>query len=163
MLFVLGIIGILSAIATPQMLRARQSAGATSAIGSLRAISSAQLTFALTCGGGFYAPKMSTLGNPPPGSTEPFIAGGLGTADTAIKSNYRFQMSATAWAGAPASCNGLAAGSTGQGFKASADPTEPDNPRFFAINANTAVFEHTASLAAIMPEVGDPPIGHVLQ
>ena len=55
-LFVCAMIGVLSTIALPRMLIAKQSAGAASAIGSLRTIHSAQLTFALTCGAGFYAP-----------------------------------------------------------------------------------------------------------
>ena len=74
LLFVCGIVGLLSSIALPRLTQARQSAGASSAIGSMRAINSAQLTFALTCGAGFYAPNLTTLGTAPPGSTEPFIA-----------------------------------------------------------------------------------------
>ena len=63
MLFVCGLIGIISIIAMPRLLLARQSANAASAIATMRAIDSAQLTFALTCGGGFYAPKLTTLGH----------------------------------------------------------------------------------------------------
>ena len=40
-------------------------------------------------------------------------------------------MSAAPYPGRAGSCNGLAAGSAGQGFFAGADPTEPTNPRFF--------------------------------
>ena len=68
LIFVCGIIGLLASIALPRLLAAQQSAGAASAIGSMRAINSAQLTFALTCGSGFYAPDLPTLGTPPPGS-----------------------------------------------------------------------------------------------
>ena len=77
-LFVCAIIGVLATIALPRMLLARQSAGAASAIGSLRALHSAQLTFALTCGGGFYAPNLTTLGRAPVGSPEGFISPNLG-------------------------------------------------------------------------------------
>src|SRR5262249_1291337 len=66
--FVHGALGVRSAIAFPRLLLACQSAGAASALGSLRSISSAELTFALTCGGGFYAPSLPDLGTPPPGS-----------------------------------------------------------------------------------------------
>src|SRR5437016_5205183 len=107
------------------MLLAKQAAGSASAIGSMRAINSAELTYALTCGGGFYAPNLTTLGTAPAGSMEPFISGGLGDANTVTKSGYVIQLSATAFGAAPASCNGVSAGVAGQGYKASADPSEP--------------------------------------
>src|SRR5438045_6296494 len=98
MIFVTGIIGLLMTIAMPRLIMAKQSAGASSAIGSMRAIGSAQLTYALTCGAGFYAPSLSTLGTPPPTSREPFISPGLGSADTIIKATYTIQMTATPFA-----------------------------------------------------------------
>ena len=163
LLFVCGIVGLLSSIALPRLTQARQSAGASSAIGSMRAINSAQLTFALTCGAGFYAPNLTTLGTAPPGSTEPFIARSLGSANTVVKSVYQIQLSAEPFSGAPASCNGLAADEAGRGFKAAADPTDPENKRHFATNANNNIFEDASSLWAVMPEAGDPPSGHVLR
>jgi hypothetical protein len=78
------------------------------------------------------------------------------------KSNYVVQMSATPFAGAPSSCNGLAAGAAGQGYKAAADPTEPTNPRFFATNANNVIYEDVATLFPAMPESGQPASGHIL-
>src|SRR5437867_4241751 len=106
LIFVCGIIGIIASIALPRLTLAKSAAGSASAIGSMRAINSAQLTFALTCGAGFYAPNLTTLGIAPVGSNAPFIGGGLGAADTVVKSNYRVQVEATPWAGSPASCNG---------------------------------------------------------
>lgn len=162
-LFVCGIIGILSGIAVPRLLLARQSANAASAIGTLRTISSSQLTYALTCGSGFYAPNLTTLGTKPPGSTESFISGDMGSADTIQKSGYVFQMAAAAFPGSPSTCNGLAAGTAGGGFRAGADSVEPTNVRFFAINASSAIYEDTSTLFAAMPESGPPPTGHILQ
>jgi hypothetical protein len=120
------------------------------------------LTFALTCGGGFYAPDLPTLGNPPPGSREPFITSGLSTAATIDKAGYTIQMAATPYAGSPPSCNGVAAGGTGQGFVAGADPNASGNFRFFATNANNVIYENNASLYAVMPEVGAPAVGQIL-
>src|SRR5690348_13844698 len=136
MLFVIGLIGVLSAIAFPRLLLARQTAGAASALGSLRAISSAELTFALTCGAGFYAPTLPALGTPPPGSTEAFITSGLAMANSVTRSGYTIQLTGTAFAGAPDTCNGLGAGVASQGYKAGADPVVPDVPRYFAINSS---------------------------
>src|SRR5262249_56677898 len=102
MIFVTGVIGLLCCIAMPRLLMAKQSAGAASAIGSMRAIGSSQLSYALTCNGGFYAPTLSRLGTPPPGSNEPFIRPDLGSAGTIVKSRYTIQITATPVAGPPA-------------------------------------------------------------
>lgn len=162
LIFVCGLIGLLCGIALPRLLLAKQAAGAASAIGSMRAINSAELTYALTCGSGFYAPNLTTLGTPPPGSNEAFIAPGLGVADVVQKSGYSIRVDATAFAGAPSTCNGLAPGAAGQGFRAAADSQEPTNIRFFATNANALIFEDDASLFAAMPEIGEPSSGHPL-
>jgi hypothetical protein len=159
LIFVCGIIGLLCGIALPRMLLAKQQANASSAIASMRAIGSAQLTFALTCGGGFYAPNLTTLGMAPVGSREAFIGGGLGEADTVTKSGYIMKVDAAPYAGAPASCNGLSAGEAGQGFIATADAAEPGNPRFFGTNADAQIYVHSASLSAVMPETGEPMVG----
>src|SRR5579864_8148180 len=88
LIFVCGIIGLLASIALPQLALAKNAAGAASAVGSMRALSSAQLTFALTCGGGFYAPKLTVLATAPPGAVEGYVGGGLGDSDTVVKSGY---------------------------------------------------------------------------
>ena len=160
LLFVCGIIGLLASIALPSMLKAKQSAAGASAIGSMRSINSAELTFALTCGNGFYAPDLPTLGVPPTGSREPFLGGGLTRSATVLKTGYSFTLEGTPYSAAPASCNGLAVGDAAQGFIAVADPTEPTNPRFFGTNASGALYEHTASMYTLMPEVGEPSTGH---
>jgi type II secretory pathway pseudopilin PulG len=163
LIFTVGIIGVLASIAVPGLLTAKQSAGAASAVGAMRAISSAELTFALTCGAGFYAPNLTTLGTPPAGSREAFIGASLAQSDSVTKAGYLIQLSATPFVGAPGSCNGLGAGEAGQAYKAGADPTAPTNVRFFATNANAQIFEDSATLFAGMPEVGDPAAGHILK
>ena len=162
LVFVCGIIGVLCSIALPKLLLAKQMAGAASAIGSMRAINSGQLTFALTCGSGFYAPNLSTLGRAPAGSNEPYISGGLGVSDTVIKSNYVIQMTSVAYPGAPGTCNGLGPGEAGQGFRAAADPAGPGNIRFFGTNANNLIYEDSSTLFLVMPEIGNPTAGRPL-
>lgn len=162
MLFVCGLIGVISAIGLPRLLLAKQAAGAASAIGSLRAINSGQLTFALTCGAGFYAPSLTALGDAPPGSSEAFLSSNLTSGDTVLRSGYSIQVEGTPYENAPASCNNLAAGETAQGFKAAADPTDVENTRYFATNVDGQMYEHNASLWGGMPEVGEPAAGHVL-
>lgn len=163
LLFVCAIIGIISAIALPRLVMAKQSAGAASAIGSLRAIGSGELTFALTCGGGFYAPSLTALGTPAVGSQAAYISPNLSIADTVSRSGYVLQVSTEAFAGAPASCNGLGAGATGQGFKAGADAIDSTNFRYFSSNASGQIYEHTSTLFSETPEFGAPDTGHLLQ
>src|SRR3982074_3077550 len=105
----------------------------------MRAINRGQLTFALTCGSGFYAPNLTTLGKAPPGSNDGYIAGGLGFSDTVTKSNYVIMMTSAASPGSPGSCNGLGVGEAGQGFRAAAAPASAGNTRFFGTNANSLI------------------------
>jgi hypothetical protein len=159
LIFVCGIIGVLAGISIPRLTTAKDAANSASAIGSMRAINSGQLVFALSCAGGFYAPNLLTLGTAPPGTTEAFVGGGLGAANTVTKSGYLIQLSATGYGGSPASCNGLAGGGAGQGFKAAADPAASENPRFFGTNADGLIYQSTSSLFGVMPETGVPPQG----
>ena len=164
LLFVCGIIGLLSGIALPRLIAAKGSAMSASAISTLRVLTSAQVTFAITCGNGFYAPSLTTLGVPPPGTTDGFIKGDLAAADTITKSGYQFQVFATPFAGAPDTCNAIGPGLTGLAFKVGGDPLDVgNNQRFFATNAGSTIWEDQASLFAAMPEYGEPASGHPLQ
>ena len=88
LLIVVAIIGIIAAIAVPGLLRARMSGNEASAIGSLRAINSAQSIYAGSCGAGFYADTLSGLGTPPTvGGGDGFIGTDL-SADPSVKSSY---------------------------------------------------------------------------
>ena len=155
-----GIIGLLSSIALPRLLLAKQAAGAASAIGSMRTINSAQLTFALTCGNGFYAPNLTTLGTPPPGSNEPFISAGLGAADTVIKSGYTIQLEGDCRFRRASGVQrpGRRGGRRRASGRRRSDRSRT-NPRFFATNANGTIYEARRALCADMPEVGEPPSG----
>jgi Tfp pilus assembly protein PilE len=164
LLFVCGIIGILSGIALPRLMTARGAAQTSSAIASMRVIGSSQVSFAITCGSGFYAPSFTSLARPSTGTTAGFIEGDLASADTVIKSGYTIQMSLTPYGGAPDTCSALGPGVTGQAFKAGADPLDVvNNVRYFAINAGNSIWEDRSSLWATMPEFGDPASGFTLR
>src|SRR5262249_31212180 len=117
LLFVCGIISLLCGIAMPRLLTARGSAMSASAISTLRVIHSAEVAFAITCGSGFYAPSLSTLGKAPVGQAEGFVKGDLAAADIVVKSGYQFQISSTPFGGAPDTCNTIGAGLTGLAYK----------------------------------------------
>src|SRR5260221_7508503 len=103
LLIVVAIIGIIAAIAVPGLLRARISGNEASAIGSLRAISSAQSTFAASCANGLYAPGLDTLGSGPSGGSA-FISPDLTQGPTVTKSGYSVSVTGTATTGSTA-CN----------------------------------------------------------
>ncbi len=63
LLIVVVIIGIIAAIAIPNLLAARRSANEGSAISSLRTLHGAQMTYNATSGNGDFAPAMTDLAN----------------------------------------------------------------------------------------------------
>jgi type II secretory pathway pseudopilin PulG len=164
MLFVVGLIGLLASMAIPGLMRARGAAQASSALGSLRIINSAELSFAITCGLGFYSPDLPTLGVPPPTSSEAYLPTDMATGLTLEKSGYTFSLAGTPLAGAPASCNGLGAGQAAPGYAAVADPLDvSQNAKFFGTNADGVIYQDTATLSGTMPESGGPPTGAPIQ
>jgi prepilin-type N-terminal cleavage/methylation domain-containing protein len=160
MLFVVALIGLLSTLAIPGLMRARGAAQSSSAVGTIRVVNSAQLSYAITCGLGFYSPDFPTLAVTPPGAIEAFLAPELASGVTFVKSGYNFSMAGTPLAGAPATCNGLAPGQASPGYAVVADQLDPGAAaRFFGSNADGTIYEHNASLAGTMPESGPPPAG----
>src|SRR5499433_2747159 len=74
LLIVVAIIGIIAAIAVPGLLRARMSGNEASAIGSLRAINSAQSTYSSSCAAGGYAQTLDDLAKAPGGGSSGFVS-----------------------------------------------------------------------------------------
>ena len=112
LLIVVAIIGIIAAIAIPGLMRARMSGNEASAIGSMRAIGTAQSTFASSCATGGYAQSLADLAKPPVGSTAGFISPDL-NVNGVVKSGYVVNagpgLVATVVAAAAATCNASAA------------------------------------------------------
>lgn len=145
LLIVVAIIGIIGAIAVPGLLRARMAGNEASAIGSLRAVNSAQSTYAASCGGGFYAPSLTNLSTPPTnGGGDGFIGPDLGT-DPSLKSSYTVTLTpGVVAAGAPQSCNGVQAGSVVSTYFVGADPAPGGGARHFGTNQGGTIFQNTA-------------------
>ena len=165
MLFVVALIGVLSTLAIPGLMRARGAAQSASALGTMRLVNSAQLSFAISCGLGFYAPNFTALATKPTNSPEPFISPALASGLTFFKSGYNFSMGGNALPVAPATCNGLAVGVSSPGYAVVADEIAgiPGKGRFFGSNADGIIYEDTTSLAATMPESGKPPTGRPIK
>jgi hypothetical protein len=165
MLFVVALIGLLASMSIPGLMRARGAAQAASALGSMRVVNSAELSFAITCGLGFYSPDLVTLGVAPPGTSEGFLPVDMSSGYTFMKSGYSFSLAGTPVTGAPASCNGLPESSASAGYALLGDVLDPtvSMARFFGTNADGVIFEHSTTLAMDMFESGLPTAGAPIQ
>lgn len=169
LLIVVAIIGIIAAIAVPGLLRARMSGNEASAIGSLRAINSSQQAYSSACANGFYASKLTILGDAPASGGAPFISPDLGAADTVDKSGYTVTLAAGSDGSAATAdaCNALGvAADLISSYVAYADPITPGSTgvRYFWTNTlGTLYFDAAASLSAETAGNTAPATGSVLQ
>ncbi len=162
LLVVVAVIGVVAAIAIPSLLRARMVANEASAIGSLRAVNSAEATFASTCAHGFYAIALDDLVLPPAGSADAFLSVDLAHNGIA-KSGYAFAVVKNGSAGtldqAPVStCNG-AVGVPASGYFASAAPiTSGTGRRYFASDSRGTIVQDTVAAVANPIPAGASPV-----
>ena len=146
LLIVVAIIGIIAAIAIPNLLKSRQAANEASAIGSVRTIGSAQATYQSTSGAGkHFATSLTVL------NTD-------GQVDSALSSGAKSGFSFT--------CTGVAATTTAPSyFDTSAAPqssgTFGTGNRWFYSNETYVIFGNTAAMTvpthpARVPATGAP-------
>jgi len=100
LLIVVAIILIIAAIAIPNLLRSRMAANEASAVGSLRTINTAAVTFSSMYSDGF-PPSLGTLGGASGVTTatctaalliDPTLSGQGGATDPSLKSGYNFHI-----------------------------------------------------------------------
>lgn len=147
LLTVVAVIGILSAITLPGLMRARIAGNEASAIGSLRVMHTGQHSFWTSCGAGHYALSLQTLGS------LGFVPADL-SGPVVRKSGYAFSLGSTN-VQPGTSC----AGSPWSGsYQATADPQSPGSlgQRYFGINTSGTIFQAAVSLTGTIPEMGAP-------
>ena len=95
LLIVVAIIGIIAAIAIPGLLRARMAGNESSAIGSMRSVSSGNATYSSSCGNGGFATSLVALGTAPANGQgfvspdiNPVILGAAASGAQVDKSGY---------------------------------------------------------------------------
>ncbi len=160
LLIVVAIIGIIAAVAIPSLVRARISGNEAWVIGSLRAIGSAQGTFAASCANGRYASALDTLGTGPSGGAA-FLSPDLAQAPSVSKSGYTVSMTGTAASG-PVACNGSTA--IASGFHAWADPLAiSTGTRHFFTNTSGTIWQATSSIGAAGSDTASPSGGTPIQ
>ena len=155
LLIVVAIIGIIAAIAIPGLLRARMSGNETSAIGGMRAVNTANVSYSSACGNGGYAILFATLGTPvggPGPGRQAFISEDLGQGGlTPLKSGYTYSIVAGAGAApGPADCNGTVTNVT---YYSTAIPQgfERTGNRSFATSAAGAIWQNSTAVAPVQP------------
>ena len=158
LLIVVAIIGIIAAIAVPGLMRARMSGNEASAIGSLRAINSAQSTYSSSCGQGSYAATLADLATPPTAGTEGFISSdlnGSGSGGVSNKSGYEIKLTGGSDAIGVTACNGVA--KTSQTYFAYANPlvVNSTGSRRFGTNQGGTIYQSTSAAVAVS-QVGPP-------
>jgi len=147
------VLGIVAAIAVPGLLRARMAGNEASAIGSLRAISSGEASYAASCAAGGYAVTLDDLAKPPAGSTTGFVSPDLST-NGVERSGYRITVAREAGpfvqdvGTAAATCNG-STHAPAASFFATAEPVTlgTSGTRYFAIDARGAIYFSTSPIA----------------
>ena len=158
LLVVLSIIGLLAAISMPLYRNSRVRADEAGAIASLRAINDAQVAYAQACGNQRFAPTLVSLGKPMPTTGQAFLSPNLTATDPVVHQGYQLAMGGAPTIDATQSCTGDVPLSA---YQVTADPVTPGTSgiRYFATNADRALFEDTATFVGTMPETGAPPHG----
>jgi type IV pilus assembly protein PilA len=165
LLIVVAIIGLIAAIAVPGLMSARRSGNQASAIGSLRAIDSAQRTYSTSCGFGAFASTLTQLGTAPPSGGDAFISSDLGAANNISKSGYLFELFAGA-DGSPGpldACNGVLASDLTTTFYATGTPETVGSTGalYYWLGTAGTIFEDVAPIgetAGLSSAPGGQPI-----
>ena len=147
----MAIIGIIAAIAVPGLLRARMAGNEASAIGSLRAINSANINYMTNCANGSgYANTLVVLGAPPTAGGQPFISPDLGVASPVVKSGYSISYAGVGTAVNTATCV-TAVTTASPNYFAAAAPVAPgtSGTRYFGTSEAQTIFQDTVAITAI--------------
>jgi type IV pilus assembly protein PilA len=145
MIFVCAVIGLLAAIAVPTVFRSKLAANETAAVGTLRTVHTAQLTYTLTCGYGLYASSLTDLDG------EGFLPPDLTAGPTPQKSGYKYEMQpGTTGASGLGDCNGSP---TALDYYLTAVPIDAGRTgvRGFGSNQGSAIWQDSSGLAPVEP------------
>ena len=159
LLIVVAIIGIIAAIAVPGLLRSRMAGNEASAIGSLRAVNSANINYMTNCANGSgYANDLVALATPPSAGGQPFISPDLGIAGTIVKSGYQLTYAPVGTAVNTVTCV-TAVTTASPRYFLRADPVAlgTSGIRYFGTSEAQTVFQDAVQITAIGPDGAPTP------
>ena len=164
LLIVVAIIGIIAAIAVPGLLRARMSGNEASAIGSMRAVNSAESTYSSSCASGGYAVTLNDLAKAPGTSNAGFVSPDIAT-NGVLKSGYNVNVGAGTAAvtvtAAANTCNTSAAAAVDKYF-AEAHPATVGSTgqRSFGTDQRGTIFQNSAgtTFTAALVDAATTPV-----
>jgi type IV pilus assembly protein PilA len=161
LLIVVAIIGIIAAIAIPGLLRARMAGNETSAIGSMRAISSGQATFAASCASGFFANALTDMGAGT--GAAKFLSADLTGSASVTKSGYTVTMAGVGTT--VTTVTPCVTATLKPGFDAGAAPVSSGSSgvRYFGTTEGGTVYQHMTAAVTFdattrAPAAGSAPI-----
>ena len=152
LLIVVAIIGIIAAIAIPGLLRARMAGNEASAIGSVRAVNTAQQAYAQLCNG--FAVDLTKLGSGGAGGAQPFLSPDMTASNSIVKSGYGVSL-AKATGGAAVAAGACVADLPETNYFVSAVPSSlgSTGTRSFASNNGGTIYQDTAGVVLANPPV----------
>ena len=121
------------------------------AIGALRNINQAEISYAATCGQGGYATSLTVLGVPAPGATQAFLPPELTSGATVTQYGYAMTLASGADAkDGPLDCHGKP---TRTDYYAKAEPATPGSSgtRSFATTSGNTVWQLNGATAPREP------------
>jgi prepilin-type N-terminal cleavage/methylation domain-containing protein len=151
LLIVVAILSVITALATPGLLRARMTANEASAIASLKVTTSAEVAYSASCGSGDYATSFVVLSTPVTPGGSGFLSEDLGNAVVPQKTGFNFSLSAGAGGGpGPADCLGNV---TNSAYYATGVPIgfQATGTRSFAVNAGGIIWQLNTATAPTEP------------
>ena len=148
-IFVVALIGLLSAIAVPTLLRSRAAANETATLATIRVVHTGALSYALSCGAGLWPQDFPALADPL--GVQGFLPPDLTSGATPMKSGYNYSLQpGPKGLAAQLDCNGKA---VGLDYYVTAAPIDFGNTgnRSFASNEGHVIWQDTMGVAPPEP------------
>ena len=139
------------------LLRARAAANEASAITSLRAVLSAQATFAASCGHAYYARSLTTLGRRPKDGGEAFLPPELAGVDRVRRSQYEIWIEAPTTTEVAQACNGAGPNELTRRYVVRAEPVDGGGTRYFAMTERGDIYQSSRPVRFGADGRAEPP------
>lgn len=151
LLIVVALMGVLAALSAPFLIAAKVASNEASAIGSMKAINSAQAAYTGSCGGNYYTTSINTL-----------IAGDYLSPDVALLPKSGFNVAMASGGGASPGAADCTGGATETGYYATAVPRSGQaGRRGFATNQGGVVWEDRSGVAPVEPFTRGPTVSPI--